>query len=178
MVSWSSKIEAEKNRKGRISVNLQRGVKNAAESPEDPPSREEKNDSDRLSPKTGEKASEAAKIWCVYMLRCGDGSLYTGATVDVFRRLARHQSGKGAAYTRSHLPVSLVYVEKVGVKGQALRREAEIKKMKRTEKLALIASKKYAADREKIEPGTLAHPKKKPASAGAVAAEVRAEKSV
>ena len=122
-------------------MNLQSGVKNAAESPEDPSSRGEENVSGRLSPKTEEKASEAAKIWCVYMLRCGDGSLYTGATADVFRRLARHQSGKGAAYTRSHLPVSLVYVEKIGAKGQALRREAEIKKMNRAEKLALIASK-------------------------------------
>jgi putative endonuclease len=75
--------------------------------------------------------------WFVYMLRCGDGSLYTGATDDVARRLAAHQRGKGGRYTRSHLPVSLAYWEELPDRSAALRREAEIKRLSRKEKLAL-----------------------------------------
>lgn len=78
--------------------------------------------------------------WFVYMLRCRDGSLYTGYTDDVARRLSVHQSGKGAKYTRSRLPVELAYQEELPDKSSALRREAAIKKLKRPEKLALIAS--------------------------------------
>ena len=76
--------------------------------------------------------------WFVYMLRCGDGSLYTGYTDDVARRLAVHQSGKGAKYTRSRLPVTLAYQEELPDKSAALRREAAIKKLTRGEKLRLI----------------------------------------
>ena len=75
--------------------------------------------------------------WFVYMLRCGDGSLYTGATDDVARRLAVHKRGKGGRYTRSHLPVSLAYWEELPDRSAALRREAEIKRLSRKEKLAL-----------------------------------------
>ena len=66
----------------------------------------------------------AGQGWCVYMLRCRDGSLYTGITNDVPRRLAAHAAGKGAAYTRSRCPVSLVYREAAKDRGAALRREA------------------------------------------------------
>jgi len=76
--------------------------------------------------------------WYVYMLRCGDGSLYTGCTDNVERRLAVHQSGKGAKYTRSRLPVVLVYREELPDKSAALRREAAIKAMTRERKLALL----------------------------------------
>ena len=76
----------------------------------------------------------------VYLLRCGDGSLYTGYTDDVERRLAVHQSGKGAKYTRSRLPVELVYSEELPDKSAALRREAAIKKLPREKKLALMES--------------------------------------
>ena len=76
--------------------------------------------------------------WYVYMLRCGDGSLYTGYTDDVERRLAVHQSGKGGKYTRSHLPVELAYREELPDKSAALRREAAIKRLSRREKLALV----------------------------------------
>ena len=79
--------------------------------------------------------------WYVYMLRCGDGSLYTGYTDDVQRRLKAHQSGKGAKYTRSHPPVELVYQEELPDKSAALRREAAIKKMTRAQKLALLEQK-------------------------------------
>ena len=76
--------------------------------------------------------------WYVYMLRCGDGSLYTGSTTDVRRRLETHQSGKGAKYTRSRLPVEVAYVETAADRSAALRREAAIKKLPRGEKLNLL----------------------------------------
>ena len=79
--------------------------------------------------------------WFVYMLRCSDGSLYTGYTDDVQRRLAVHNSGKGAKYTRSRLPVSLVYREACADKSTALKREYAIKRLKKPEKEALIAKK-------------------------------------
>lgn len=76
----------------------------------------------------------------VYLLRCGDGSLYTGCTNDLARRLRAHQSGRGAKYTRSRLPVELVYREPAADRSAALRREAAIKAMTRAEKLALLAA--------------------------------------
>ena len=79
-----------------------------------------------------------AKRWCVYILECGDGSLYTGITNDLAQRLVRHQSGRGAAYTRSRRPVRVVYSEKAKGKGPALSREAAIKKLPRRDKLTLI----------------------------------------
>ena len=79
--------------------------------------------------------------WYVYMLRCGDGSLYTGCTDNVERRLAVHQSGKGAKYTRSRLPLKLVYQEEAADRSAALRREAAIKALPRAKKLALLQNK-------------------------------------
>ena len=76
--------------------------------------------------------------WYVYILRCGDGSLYTGMTDNVARRLAAHRAGKGAKYTRGRGPLELVYRECVPDRASALRREAQIKRLSRTEKLALI----------------------------------------
>lgn len=78
------------------------------------------------------------KPWNVYVLRCGDGSLYTGISNDLKARLARHRSGKGAAYTRSRRPLRLVYQELVADKSAALRREAAIKRLSRTAKLTLV----------------------------------------
>ncbi|MBE7022701.1 MAG: GIY-YIG nuclease family protein [Ruminococcaceae bacterium] len=75
----------------------------------------------------------------VYMLKCADGSLYTGWTTDLTERIRVHNSGKGAKYTRSRLPVTLVYHESFPDKSQALRREIEIKQLSRSEKEALIA---------------------------------------
>ena len=76
--------------------------------------------------------------WWVYILRCTDDTLYTGSAVDPERRLAVHQKGQGAKYTRSRLPVELVYREAMPDKSAALRREAAIKKLSREEKLKLI----------------------------------------
>lgn len=76
--------------------------------------------------------------WYVYMLRCGDGSLYTGSTTDVARRLREHQNGTGAKYTLARPPVSLAYTEEAPDRSTAQRREAAIKKLPRKRKLALI----------------------------------------
>jgi len=76
-----------------------------------------------------------------YMLRCGDGSLYTGWTNDLEKRFAAHSAGKGGKYTRSRLPVELVYHEEHDTKEAAMRREWEIKQLTRQQKLALIQEK-------------------------------------
>lgn len=78
--------------------------------------------------------------WIVYMLRCGDGSLYTGVTNNLDRRVATHRAGKGGAYTRSRLPVHLVYTERRASRGAAQSREAAIKRLPRVAKLALTRS--------------------------------------
>ena len=76
----------------------------------------------------------------VYMLRCKDGSLYTGWTNDLKHRLAMHNSGRGAKYTRGRGPLKLVYSEELPDKEAALRRECAIKKLRREQKLALLQS--------------------------------------
>ena len=73
-----------------------------------------------------------------YILVCGDGSLYTGWTTDVERRVAAHNAGQGAKYTRSRLPVELVYTEEYEDRHEALSREWHIKRMSHAEKEKLI----------------------------------------
>ena len=80
------------------------------------------------------------KGWKLYILRCGDGSLYTGITTDVEKRLEAHRSGKGAKYTRGRGPLELVYREECGSHSDALRRELEIKSLPREEKMRLITN--------------------------------------
>ena len=75
--------------------------------------------------------------WYVYILRCGDGTLYTGITDNMPRRLAAHRAGRGAKYTRGRGPLELVYQERTEGRAQALRRERAIKALPRAEKLAL-----------------------------------------
>ncbi len=75
--------------------------------------------------------------WSVYLLRCGDGTLYCGIALDVEARLAAHRTGKGARYTKGRGPLVLVHVEALPDKPSALRRELEIKRMGRGAKLAL-----------------------------------------
>jgi putative endonuclease len=77
----------------------------------------------------------------VYVVRCADGTLYTGYSTDVGRRLREHNAGKGAKYTRGRAPVELVYLRDAGSKGAALRLEARIKKMSRRSKLLLCAGR-------------------------------------
>jgi putative endonuclease len=75
--------------------------------------------------------------WIVYLARCRDGTLYTGITTDPARRLAEHNAGHGAAYTRTRLPVIFVYGERVPDRSSALRREHAIKRLNRAAKEAL-----------------------------------------
>ena len=82
--------------------------------------------------------------WFVYLLRCSDGSLYTGITKDVKRRCQQHNAGTASRYTRSRLPIKMVYQETAVSRSLALKREAAIKAMTRAEKLALIRLKAKA----------------------------------
>lgn len=82
----------------------------------------------------------------VYILKCVDGYLYTGYTIDLEKRLASHNAGKASKCTRGRLPVSIVYVENFSQKSDALRREYAIKQMTRTQKLLLIEEKKREED--------------------------------
>ena len=75
------------------------------------------------------------------MLRCGDGTLYTGITTSLERRLREHNSGRGAKYTRAHGQAAIVFSERKCGASSALRREAAIKKLTRAQKLALVAPK-------------------------------------
>lgn len=78
----------------------------------------------------------------VYILHCGDGSLYTGWTNDLDARIEAHRSGRGGKYTRSHLPVELAYSEEYVSREDAMRREWQIKQLTRTQKLKLIDGRK------------------------------------
>ena len=76
--------------------------------------------------------------WHLYLLRCGDGTLYTGITTDVPRRLEAHRQGRGAKYTRGRGPLELIYQEECGTHSEALKRELEVKALSRMEKERLI----------------------------------------
>ena len=76
--------------------------------------------------------------WFIYMLECADDTLYTGISNDLANRVETHNAGKGAKYTRSRLPVKLVYSETAPDKGKALQKEHQIKQLSRYEKLNLI----------------------------------------
>lgn len=78
----------------------------------------------------------------MYILRCCDGTLYTGWTNDLEKRVKTHQAGRGGKYTRARLPVELVYHESFPTKQEAMRREWEVKQLRREEKLKLIEGEK------------------------------------
>lgn len=78
--------------------------------------------------------------WQIYILRCSDGSLYTGIARDARARLAQHEAGRGARYTRGRGPLAMVYLEDAGSHGEALRREAGIRRLGRAGKEALVAA--------------------------------------
>lgn len=94
------------------------------------------------SPKDESLKEDAVKSYYAYMLRCADGTLYSGYTNNLARRLANHNKGRGSKYTRSRLPVQLAYYEELMSKSAAMRREAELKKLTRAQKEALIEGKK------------------------------------
>jgi len=81
-------------------------------------------------------------MWFVYILRCSDGSLYTGVTTNLYRRVNEHNnSNKGAKYTRTRQPVELVWSAECGSRSEAMKREASIKKLDRPKKLLLVNNK-------------------------------------
>ena len=85
-----------------------------------------------------EEANSSDNSWYVYILRCADGSLYTGITTDLDRRCKQHNAGTASRYTRSRLPVELVYQEARDSQSEALKRELEIKALTRQQKESLI----------------------------------------
>ncbi|MDL3987341.1 GIY-YIG nuclease family protein [Shewanella xiamenensis] len=113
------------------------------------------NSTPSASPKKGASQTQAvaseqgatselvqASTWYLYLIRCANGHLYTGITTDVARRFNEHQSSspKAAKYLRGKGPLTLMYQETVGSRGDALRREIAVKKLSRAQKLALIES--------------------------------------
>lgn len=97
------------------------------------------NDSAKVFRQAADRLSRPPEgVWCVYILHCADGSLYTGISNDLDKRLLAHHEKRGARYTRGRLPFSLVYVEIAADRSQASRREAQIKKLKRLQKISLI----------------------------------------
>lgn len=96
------------------------------------------------SVKKAEKLSgNAAARNYTYILKCGDGSLYTGWTNDIAARLEQHRSGKGAKYTRGRGPLELVYLEVHDTKSEAMSREARIKRFTKREKLNLLGTEEW-----------------------------------
>ena len=81
-------------------------------------------------------------MWYVYILRCKDGSLYTGSTTDICRRVKEHNSGKGGVYTKTHWPVEIIYKEAFQDRTIAQQREAQIKRWSKKKKLALASGDK------------------------------------
>ncbi len=82
----------------------------------------------------------------VYILRCRDGTLYTGWTNDLQKRIAAHSEGKGAKYTKARLPVSLIYSEAFATKQEAMQREYAVKQLSRQQKLTLISNRNEQND--------------------------------
>ena len=93
--------------------------------------------------------------WFVYVARCADGTLYTGVTTDPAARERAHNAGRGAAYTRSRLPVRLVHLEPAAGRGAALRRELAIKRLTRKEKEAMVAGQTTTARFSGFQPEAL-----------------------
>jgi putative endonuclease len=89
------------------------------------------------------------RVHCAYFVRCADGTLYAGCARDAREREKAHNTGRGAKYTRSRRPVTLVYVERFRTKGKALRREYQLKQLTRAQKEALIRKRKLKRKREK-----------------------------
>jgi putative endonuclease len=98
-------------------------------------------------PRAGGVSTAMANAW-VYILRCRDGSLYTGWTDDLTRRVARHGAGRASRYTASRLPVELVFAASMADRSAAMREEARIKRLDRPGKLALISAETTLAGRK------------------------------
>jgi len=84
--------------------------------------------------------------WHIYIIECSDGTLYTGITNDLVRRIREHNEGTGSRYTRARCPVKLMYSEKVSSRSAAARREAAIKNLQRHEKMKLFSRDNHSPD--------------------------------
>jgi putative endonuclease len=84
-------------------------------------------------------APAVASVWSLYILKCGDGSFYTGVTNDLDRRFRAHQEGKASRFTRTRRPVEIVHTEVCGTRSQALTRECAVKSLSRRAKEDLVA---------------------------------------
>ena len=93
----------------------------------------------RLSKKPKRKKTAKEQPWFLYILECGDKTLYTGISNNVEKRFKNHCAGKGARYTKTHLPLKLMYVEKCKNRHDAILREIVVKKLSRLKKLMLIS---------------------------------------
>ena len=89
-----------------------------------------------------EPNSAAGTVWFLYILKCGDGTFYTGVTTDIERRLRMHQEGTASRYTRTRRPVALVYREECAGRSQSLARECAVKALSRRRKEELVSGKK------------------------------------
>lgn len=98
--------------------------------------------------KAARRGKKAADDWSLYILKCRDGSLYTGITKDLERRLKMHQDGKASRYTRTRGPVEMLYSEKCGDRSCALIRECEVKEWPKKKKTALIKTGRRKAEGE------------------------------
>ena len=96
--------------------------------------------------KAGKKSREK---WFLYVLKCSDGTFYTGITNDLERRLKMHQDGKASRYTRTRRPVEMLYSEKCGNRSKALIRECEVKEWPKKKKEALVAGENQVPKRRK-----------------------------
>ena len=90
--------------------------------------------------KTAKHKDRKRNFWSVYILRCGDGSLYTGIAKDVELRIQKHRAGKGAKYTRTRLPIELIYQESCAGRTEALVRECQIKTYPKKKKERLVGN--------------------------------------
>jgi putative endonuclease len=97
-----------------------------------------------MQAKAEDAGPDQTAAWHLYILRCGDGSFYTGVSTDIERRLGQHQDGKASRYTRTHRPVALVHREECGTRSQALSRECAVKALSRAEKEDLVAGGRKA----------------------------------
>ncbi len=90
---------------------------------------------------SADEKNAGSKAWHLYVLRCGDGTFYTGITTDLSRRIIQHNDGTASRYTRGRLPVRLVYHEQCGDRSEALRKEYEIKQLPRKDKERYIKAR-------------------------------------
>ncbi len=87
------------------------------------------------------KSAPVKTRWCLYVLECGDGTLYTGVTTDLARRVAQHNDGKASSYTRSRRPVRLIYQERCRGRSDALKKEYAVKQLSKKDKEKYINKK-------------------------------------